>query len=78
MESLPRLTKWRDVPADARGPGGQTAVNVEWGAFSSEDLPRCQEDLDMDAASANPGEGFVPAAAFPQARAALIARHVAG
>lgn len=33
-----------------------TAINMEWGAFSSLHLPLCPEDAALDAASANPGK----------------------
>ncbi|KXZ50618.1 hypothetical protein GPECTOR_15g301 [Gonium pectorale] len=70
VERLAALTKWRPpaaaaptaAAAGAAGGGeggrgeGRTAVNMEWGAFFSTKLPRCMEDLSVDAASPNPGK----------------------
>ena len=30
-------------------------INIEWGAFTSETLPKLDFDQELDAASANPG-----------------------
>jgi hypothetical protein len=39
------MSKWRVPAALAAAGGGGTAVNMEWGAFFSTQLPRCYEDL---------------------------------
>eukprot|EP00798_Chlamydomonas_sp_ICE-L_P007476 gene7476-621_t len=52
VEQLSRLTKW----APPEGTEGlETAVNIEWGAFYSDALPRCVEDIWVDAATAHHG-----------------------
>ncbi|EFJ42371.1 hexokinase [Volvox carteri f. nagariensis] len=65
VERLAALTKWEPPPgavaaaaAAAGGAGldGRTAINMEWGAFFSPQLPRCMEDLQVDAASPHPGK----------------------
>ena len=42
------VSKWKhgDVSPDAL-----TAINTEWGCYGSKLLPRCQEDVELDAAS---------------------------
>lgn len=53
VERVDRVTKWQPdhgVAADAR-----TCINIEWGAFDSPALPRCQEDWDVDAATVHKG-----------------------
>ncbi|KAG2425714.1 hypothetical protein HXX76_013556 [Chlamydomonas incerta] len=62
VEDAAKLAKWRPpagsaaAAAAAAGAGGRTAINMEWGAFFSPKLPRCMEDLQVDAASPNPGK----------------------
>ncbi|KAG2452945.1 hypothetical protein HYH02_002282 [Chlamydomonas schloesseri] len=60
VEDTAKLTKWRPPAAAAAGggsgSGSRTAVNMEWGAFFSVKLPRCMEDLQVDASSPNPGK----------------------
>jgi hypothetical protein len=45
-----RIPKWQQkgVAAEAH-----TAINTEWGRYSSTVLPRVQEDLDLDADTGN-------------------------
>lgn len=52
-EKVGRVCKWRGhgLPADA-----ETVINMEWGAFESEALPRLAEDLALDAASTSKGD----------------------
>lgn len=57
VEWLAALKKWQ--PSSVAGPGGSgegavaaagagwTAINMEWGAFFSPQLPRCMEDLQV-------------------------------
>lgn len=55
-----KLTKWRPDPPPA-AEGAATAVNTEWGCYSSELLPRTKEDRELDAASGTvkgAGPGF--------------------
>ncbi|GBF92337.1 hexokinase [Raphidocelis subcapitata] len=44
------LSKWRPSGAS---PDAVTAINTEWGCYSSELLPRVQEDRELDAESGN-------------------------
>jgi hypothetical protein len=52
---------WLPVPSmlvqggPSVGPDTETAVNIEWGAFWSPRLPRCEVDEDVDRASKHPG-----------------------
>eukprot|EP00955_Chlamydomonas_euryale_P008803 93895-Chlamydomonas_euryale.AAC.2 len=55
-----RLTKW--APSLPLPAGAETAVNIEWGAFDCEALPRCAEDQDVDEATVHKGEGHGGAA----------------
>lgn len=48
VDKVGKLSKWR--PAGAK-PDTLTAINTEWGCYSSDLLPRVQEDLELDAAS---------------------------
>ena len=45
-----RIPKWqpKGISLDTH-----TAINTEWGRYSSNFLPRVQEDLDLDAATGN-------------------------
>lgn len=47
---MSRIPKWqpKGIPLDTH-----TAINTEWGRYSSNFLPRVQEDLDLDAATGN-------------------------
>ncbi len=47
VEELGRLTKWAAPAGAAAAGGGRTAINMEWGAFFSPQLPRCMEDLQV-------------------------------
>eukprot|EP00892_Ulva_mutabilis_P000871 jgi/Ulvmu1/10785/UM069_0019.1 len=49
IANIPAM-KQLDAPEDAT-----TVVNTEWGAFSSEAIPRCRADAALDAASVRPG-----------------------
>lgn len=48
VEKVSHLSKWKvkGIDADTR-----TAINTEWGCYGSSLLPRCKEDLELDAAS---------------------------
>jgi hypothetical protein len=48
------MPKWhpKGVSPDTR-----TAINTEWGCYCSSLLPRCKEDLELDAAS-GPQQGW--------------------
>jgi hexokinase len=49
-QQVSRIPKWQQkgVVAEAH-----TAINTEWGRYSSTLLPRVQEDLDLDAETGN-------------------------
>ncbi|GLI62661.1 hypothetical protein VaNZ11_005336, partial [Volvox africanus] len=56
VERLAALSKWEPPTGHEASGDGRTAVNMEWGAFFSPHLPRCMEDLQVDAASPHPGK----------------------
>ncbi|GIL69534.1 hypothetical protein Vretimale_13553 [Volvox reticuliferus] len=56
VERLTALSKWEPPAGHAASGDGRTAINMEWGAFFSPQLPRCEEDLQVDAASPHPGK----------------------
>jgi hexokinase len=45
-----RIAKWQP---NGVSPDTHTAINTEWGRYSSNVLPRVQEDLDLDAETGN-------------------------
>jgi hexokinase len=51
VERLGSLSKWSPAAPgagdQAAGGDGRTAINMEWGAFFSPQLPRCMEDLQV-------------------------------
>jgi hypothetical protein len=47
---LSRIAKWQPKGV---APATHTAINTEWGRYSSNVLPRVQEDLDLDAETGN-------------------------
>lgn len=67
MEKVSKFGKWQPdhIPKDTL-----TAVNTEWGAYSSPLLPRAQEDMDLDNASVNAGK----AVAFEAGNEAVAVR----
>lgn len=42
------MSKWKVKGID---PNTRTAINTEWGGYGSNLLPRCKEDLELDAES---------------------------
>jgi hexokinase len=55
VEKVSRVTKW--VPSGPPlPPEAETCINIEWGAFDSDALPRCQEDWQVDAATPHKGK----------------------
>lgn len=55
VEQQSKLTKWQASAGESKG-DGQTAINIEWGAFYSDHLPRCAEDDDVDQATSHGGK----------------------
>jgi hexokinase len=49
--------RMRGLPPGYRPRGAQMVVNTEWGDLAAAELPRCEEDVWVDCASANPGRG---------------------
>ena len=55
VEKVSRVTKW--IPGGPPlPPEAETCINIEWGAFDSEALPRCLEDWEVDAATPHQGK----------------------
>eukprot|EP00775_Hariotina_reticulata_P009697 gene9697-9856_t len=48
VERVSAMPKWRPKGVS---PDTRTAINTEWGCYCSSLLPRCKEDLELDAAS---------------------------
>eukprot|EP00879_Flechtneria_rotunda_P019548 GHRR01020535.1.p1 GENE.GHRR01020535.1~~GHRR01020535.1.p1 ORF type:complete len:376 (+),score=140.95 GHRR01020535.1:786-1913(+) len=55
VEKVSHLSKWQPKGVS---PETRTAINTEWGAYGSNLLPRCKEDLELDAAS-GPQQGIM-------------------
>ncbi|KAF5830028.1 hexokinase [Dunaliella salina] len=51
-----RIPKWDYKDPSLQHPEALTVVNVEWGAFESQWLPRTAEDRDVDASTAHKGK----------------------
>ncbi len=58
VEKASRVTKWQP-PLCTVTPNMDTIINVEWGAFNSESLPRCDEDWEVDQATVHKGENCI-------------------
>lgn len=56
VDKVSKLSKWK--PAGA-SPDALTAINTEWGCYSSDLLPRVQEDIELDADSSIKGKMLI-------------------
>lgn len=50
-----KIPKWRQQRPPEVADGDLICVNTEWAMYSSSLLPRCQEDIDLDKDSFDPG-----------------------
>jgi len=54
VERIERVTKWK--PPKSLKQDSETCINIEWGAFDSELLPRVEEDYAVDQATVHAGK----------------------